>query len=196
MLAITLFLTTVPLNLEYRVLPIFGAKGTPVAAATPLTKSVLLTNAHVVDDNKTVQVGCGDQLLVGDVAGVSKLHDLAYVVLRTECLLAEPSLPRATRLPFGHQIWMVGYPMGEFAVKGGIVARYRRVRNSIDNSVDAGLTDSQCLPGNSGGVVLDNQGRMVGVVFGRLCVQLADGSSCEGAFVPADTVLKFLADTL
>jgi S1-C subfamily serine protease len=195
-LATLLLIAAIPANLEHRVLPVLGTKGTPVASATPLTKSILLTNAHVVDDNKTILVGCGDDLLVGDVVGVSKLHDLAYVILRSECALAEPSVPRPTRMPVGHQIWLVGYPLGEFAVKGGIVARYRNIQNAVDNAIDSGLTDSQCLPGNSGGVVLDNQGRMVGIVFGRLCAHLLDGSSCEGTFVPSDVVLKFLSDTL
>ncbi len=184
---------SVPANLQYRVLPVLAESGRPAASAVPLTDSILVTNYHVVDDNQVVVVACGEREIAARVIMVSKTDDLALIGLETPCELAEPSLPATGDLEIGHQIYVVGFPIGQFAVKAGIVTRYLPIRNSIDNAIRAGLVDAQVLPGNSGGAILDSNGRLVGITFGRLCVQLKDGASCEGAFVPVSTLLKFLA---
>jgi S1-C subfamily serine protease len=173
-------LISVPVNLQYRALPVLAESGRPMASAVPLSDSILVTNHHVVDDHPVVVVACGEREIAARVILVSKLDDLALLGLETPCELAEPSMPAANELEIGHQIYIVGFPIGQFAVKSGIVTRYFMIRNSIDNAIRSGMVDAQVLPGNS-------------VVFGRLCVQLKDGASCEGAFVPVSTLLKFLA---
>ena len=186
------YFLSAPTHLEHRALAVLGTDGRPVATATPLSKRLLVTNHHVVDDGETVVVQCGDDVLPGMVLGVSKTDDLALIALSRECASAVPS-ELGDELDLGERVWVVGFPLREFAVKSGIVTRYRQIRNSENNALRAGLTDGQVLPGNSGGPVLDSAGRLVGIAVGRLCVQLADGASCEGAFIPAETIRAFLS---
>lgn len=192
-----LLASSAPSNLAFRALAVLGDSGMPVATATPLTKRILLTNAHVVKgtDSIIIIIQCVEKVIPGVVMAVAPNFDLAIVNLEEPCEEAEPNDLAGSNLPVGQQVWVVGFPVGHFSVKSGIVSQYRGVQNPSDITIASGFTDAQIIPGNSGGPVIDSSGKLVGIVFGRLCVGFQDATTCEGVFIPASTIRKFVLAT-
>lgn len=195
MVLLSILLATYPLQLSTRVLPVLGEDGRAIAAATVLSKSILVTNAHVVEDNKSVLVRCGVRIIPARVAMVAEHADLALLRLATDCPIATPSPVYQGDPELGLQVWVVGYPLRDFAVKAGILSKFGDTRSFRGVFEQAAFMDAEVLPGNSGGPVLDENGAIVGITFGRLCIGLQDGTvTCVGAFIPAVTLRKFLTD--
>jgi S1-C subfamily serine protease len=126
----------------------------------------LLTSAHVVVGASSAQATFTDGTTVAaDVAGRDELSDLA--VLKARGSVPPPvTMGRAQDLRVGQLVVAVGNPLGlAGSVTAGIVSGLGRslpTRNGrvVDEVIQ---TDAALNPGNSGGVLADGQGRMVGV---------------------------------
>jgi S1-C subfamily serine protease len=126
----------------------------------------LLTSAHVVAGARAAQATFTDGTTVAaDVAGRDELSDLA--VLKARGSVPEPvTMGRAEDLRVGQLVVAVGNPLGlAGSVTAGIVSGLGRslpTRNGrvVDEVIQ---TDAALNPGNSGGVLADSRGRMVGV---------------------------------
>jgi S1-C subfamily serine protease len=127
-----------------------------------------LTNHHVVDGAAAVEATLADgRTVVADVVGHDAATDLA--------LLRLPVDPGATYLPLansddlrvGDFAIAVGSPFGlTFSVTSGIVSALGRTLQSRvpGRSIeDVVQTDAPLNPGNSGGPLLDADGRAVGI---------------------------------
>ncbi len=191
----TILAISVPSNISFRGLAVIGESGNPSATVTPLTKRIMLTNAHVVGSNDTILVQCVEKTIPGVVMAVAPNLDLAIVNLEEPCEDAEVNELSADNLAVGQQVWVVGFPIGHFAVKSGVITNYRAVKSAKDVTIASGLTGAQIIPGNSGGPVIDVNGKLVGIVYGRLCVEFPDAATCEGVFIPASTIRKFVMAT-
>jgi S1-C subfamily serine protease len=126
----------------------------------------LLTSAHVVAGARSAQATFTDGTTVAaDVAGRDELSDLAVLKARGS-IPAPVALGRAEDLRVGQLVVAVGNPLGlAGSVTAGIVSGLGRslpTRNGrvVDEVIQ---TDAALNPGNSGGVLADGQGRMVGV---------------------------------
>ena len=130
----------------------------------------LLTSAHVVSGpGSSGRAAFVDgRELKFEIAGADRLSDLA--VLRTEGGELTPAvLGEAEELRVGQLVVAIGNPNG-FAgsVTAGVVsalgrslpARSGRTVRYIDNVIQ---TDAALNPGNSGGALVDNRGRVVGI---------------------------------
>jgi len=141
--------------------------------------TTLVTDFHVVADTwdhggRQVGVRQADRTLTGTVAKVDIPDDLALVTIDVEL----PTLERAPTKPaVGDPVTVVGSPL-ELAgtVTTGVVSAYR------DNAVQFSAPIS---PGNSGGPLVDRDGRVIGVARAKL---VADGAEGLGFAVPIDTV--------
>ena len=128
--------------------------------------SYLLTSAHVVAGARAAQATFTDGTTVAaDVAGRDELSDLA--VLKARGSVPEPvTMGRAEGLRVGQLVVAVGNSLGlAGSVTAGIVSGLGRslpTRNGrvVDEVIQ---TDAALNPGNSGGVLADSRGRMVGV---------------------------------
>jgi S1-C subfamily serine protease len=126
----------------------------------------LLTSAHVVAGARVADATFTDGTTVAaDVAGRDELSDLA--VLKARGGVPPPvTMGRAEGLRVGQLVVAVGNPMGlAGSVTAGIVSGLGRslpTRNGrvVDEVIQ---TDAALNPGNSGGVLADSRGRMVGV---------------------------------
>lgn len=122
---------------------------------------VILTAAHVVDESRVVDVRTRDgRSFTARKIRVDVLHDVALLQVEgltdpVPCLTAamgDPSL--------GTEVFVLGAPEGlEFSVSKGIVSSLR-----TEHGQRFVQTDASVNPGNSGGPMLDNQGRVIGVV--------------------------------
>jgi S1-C subfamily serine protease len=126
----------------------------------------LLTSAHVVEgaDGATAVLADGSQLRAF-VVGRDALSDLA--VLKADGAVPAPvELGNAQHLKVGQLVVALGSPYGlAGSVTAGIVSALgRSLPTSSGRVIDEVIqSDAALNPGNSGGVLADTHGRMVGV---------------------------------
>ena len=144
-----------------------SARGAGAGSASVIsTDSHLLTSAHVVEGAVRAEVAFSDgTVLDARVVGSDPLSDLA--VLRADGG-TPPPVPwgDASRLRVGQLVVALGNPLGMAgSVTAGIVSALgRSLPTRAGRVVDEVIqTDASLNPGNSGGVLADSAGRMVGV---------------------------------
>ena len=124
---------------------------------------VVLTNAHVVGNARTVQIGLADgRRVTGQVAGRDPSLDIAVVRVPIQDAPAAP-LGDSDRLQVGQSAIAIGNPLGlERTVTSGIVSAVNRTAPGLELE---GLvqTDAAINPGNSGGPLLDSRGNVIGI---------------------------------
>lgn len=137
------------------------------------------TAAHVVGDRDEVGVQLRDgPELRARVVRVDPAMDLAVVRVDGRGF---PCRPLATSAPgVGDGLWAVGAPLGQglgWSVSAGVVSAVRQGPGYSWLQTDASLN-----PGNSGGPLFDDQGRVAGVVSWKVA---AAGLEGLGFGVPA-----------
>jgi len=144
-----------------------SARGAGAGSASVIsTDSHLLTSAHVVAGAVRAEVAFSDgTVLDARVVGSDPLSDLA--VLRADGG-TPPPVPwgDASKLRVGQLVVALGNPLGMAgSVTAGIVSALgRSLPTRAGRVVDEVIqTDASLNPGNSGGVLADSAGRMVGV---------------------------------
>jgi S1-C subfamily serine protease len=141
-----------------------GNGGGSASVITP--DGYLLTSAHVVAGTRSAEATFADGATVAaDIAGRDELSDLA--VLKARGPVPSPvTMGRAEDLQVGQLVVAVGNPLGlAGSVTAGIVSGLgRSLPTRSGRVVDEVIqTDAALNPGNSGGVLADGRGRMVGV---------------------------------
>lgn len=149
------------------------------------SNGLVLTNYHVLTDDNLVLVNSGGMAFVGFTEDVRNppsrwyiavlingdiVRDLAVLRIVAEAdgtLMREPVFPTmplgdSAGLQLGQPLMGLGYP----ALGGKTLTLTRGVMGGfdVDGQVRLGKTDSELLPGSSGGAVLDEQGRLVGII--------------------------------
>ena len=145
--------------------------------------NILLTNAHVVKNAKTVTlVTEGGIVFDGDVAKVSKERDVALITidaLRLPALHINDTIPAP-----GSRVLAVGSPLTEklnSSVTEGVIHGTRELGGYSWIQSDVAIN-----PGNSGGPLLDKKGSVIGIA--------TLGYRGEGLnlFVPITNALEFV----
>lgn len=131
-------------------------------------RSLVLTNAHVVEsvDSVTVTLADGRQL-DGTVVGSDPVTDLAVVRITGQGSLSAAPLGDSEALEVGDWAIALGSPYGlERTVTLGIVSSLHRDINSlgfVDKRLDLIQTDAAINPGNSGGPLINAAGEVIGI---------------------------------
>lgn len=168
-------------------------RGAAAGSASVITADgVLLTSAHVVAGAERVDAAFADGTEVrAVVVGRDPLSDLA--VLRAEEPVPPPvALGDAATLRVGQLVVALGNPLGlAGSVTAGIVSGLgRSLPTRAGRVVDEVIqTDAALNPGNSGGVLADAAGRMVGV-------STAVAGVGVGLAVPVNATTRGIVDTL
>jgi S1-C subfamily serine protease len=150
-----------------------------------LDDGLIVTNRHVVGQPREVAISTWDgRTFDARVDGIALDADLA--VIRVIGL----DLPRATvreePAVVGEPIAVIGYPGG-----GGATITTGRVLGLTDGpilgeTVPAIRIDAEVRPGNSGGPLIDAEGRVIGVIFAL------SGPGGDGLAVPVDVLIARL----
>jgi S1-C subfamily serine protease len=163
--------------------------GQGVGSGVVYKPDLVLTNQHVVSQNKevTITYADGKQSQAEVVAG-DPVTDVA--VLRTERKGLTPAR-FATDLPRpGCKALAIGSPLGfQFSVTAGVISGlHRSLPVDSQGHVQADLiqTDAPISPGNSGGALVDTQGRVTGI--NEAYIPPETGAVSLGFAVPAATV--------
>jgi hypothetical protein len=148
----------------------------------------LLTNQHVVKDNRfvTVKLTTGRQL-PGEVLRSNKTRDIALVKVNESNMTALPLLLDPPEV--ASEVYAVGTPRDErlsTTITKGIISAYR-----TENDLTRIQSDVAIHPGSSGGPMVDRFGNVVAV---SVAVYWVSGVSVSiNWFIPIADALKFLA---
>ena len=125
----------------------------------------ILTSSHVVESAEEIRV-----LLAGnekperaELIGIDELTDIAVIKIDSSDLPAA-RLAKGSVLSVGDVVLTIGNPFGlEHTVTSGIISglgRKNLAGNPLENLIQ---TDAPINPGSSGGALIDNRGRVIGV---------------------------------
>ena len=127
----------------------------------------ILTNYHVVQDVKRIQVTLPDgSTTVGTLISHDKKTDLALIKIKTEKPLPVISLGTSTDVMLAETVAALGNAYGyEDTVTTGIISEIGRTVQVSDNQIYHNLlqTDASINPGNSGGPLINLDGDMIGI---------------------------------
>ncbi len=153
-----------------------------------------ITNAHVVADHTVVLVeSSSGESTAGRVVYANPAIDLALVALAP---VNHPWMPMmlqdAAKPKVGSDVYIIGHPVGlGWSVSRGIISGYREAGEIA--AIPMIQTDAAISPGNSGGPIVDGDGRIVGIVVSKM----AGGGVENVAFgIPASVVREFIAEHL
>jgi S1-C subfamily serine protease len=151
----------------------------------------VLTNAHVIDDADTATVTFDDGTETqARVLGTDESTDLAVLLVADlPSDVAPLPLGRSADLVVGDPVIAIGNPFGlERTATTGIVSALKRIITApngfeIQNVIQ---TDAAINTGNSGGPLLDRDGRVLGI-NSQIATE-SGGSNGIGFAVPIDTI--------
>lgn len=158
-------------------------------------RGLVVTNNHVVADATGVEVVLANgERLDARVKATDPLTDLALLAVERTGL---PQARFADELPrVGELAVALGNPLGfENSVAAGIVSGLHRVIPSGGRSpslVDLIQTDAPISPGNSGGALVDREGRVIGINVAAIPPTQETRAVSIGFAIPAQTVVSVL----
>jgi S1-C subfamily serine protease len=157
---------------------------------------ILVTNAHVVGTSNEVSVTLPDGARMdAEVVGVDPASDLAVLRVDAENLPVPVWADADDGPRIGETAVAIGSPFGlDGSVTSGIVSALGRTLPSQQGVlIDLVQTDAAVNPGNSGGALVDGEGRVIGV--NTAIATRSGGSQGIGFAIPSTTVVS-VADQL
>ena len=155
---------------------------TGVGSGFAIEENLLLTNAHVVEDNKTVTINLyNDSPVKGTVIKVDAAKDLALIQTKKSLPVLDIN---KEKISIGDEVFAIGAPkdMPYTMTKGIISALDRKIGKNSYIQLDASVNS-----GNSGGPLLDSNGKVIGVI--TLKASDAEGI---GFAIPVSDVFAFI----
>lgn len=134
----------------------------------------VITNNHVIDGASEVRVVTSDGTAYDNVTVIGRdpLNDIAFIKIEATTTFIPAQLGDSGRLRVGQQVIAFGNALGQYqnTVTSGIVSGIGRpvVAANDDGSdpeslVDLIQTDAAINSGNSGGPLVDREGRVIGI---------------------------------
>jgi len=162
------------------------------------TKGDLVTNEHVVDGATSVTVKFSDgSTYKGTIVGTDIATDLAVVhVDAPQSKLVPLKLGDSSDAQIGDPVIAIGNPFGlDGTVTSGIVSAVdREIASPNETPIEGAIqTDAAINHGNSGGPLLDLDGRVIGIT--AQIQSDSGGNEGVGFAIPSDTV-RTIADQL
>ena len=154
---------------------------------------MILTNAHVVGNARTVQVGLADgRKVTGTVLGRDAGLDVAVVRIPVNDAPVAP-LGNSDQLQVGQLAIAIGNPLGlERTVTTGVISAVNRPGRTLGGETFI-QTDAAISPGNSGGPLVDSRGNVIGINSAEL---LGQGVSGLGFAIPINLAMAMAGQVL
>ena len=159
----------------------------------------IVTNHHVVEGADQLQVTFSDgEVLDARLVGTDPSNDLAVIEVEFGANRPEPlALGDSEALEVGRFVVAIGHPFGlDQTLTTGVVSGLGRVIESPDRGFIGEIiqTDAAINRGNSGGPLLDLDGRVVGV--NSAIVSPTGTSAGIGYAIPASTVDRVVPELI
>jgi serine protease Do len=144
----------------------------------------IITNHHVVEGSKKIKISFSDgRVYYADSFNAIKGVDLAIIELHSDNLPAIPVDKKADPRS-GEQVTIIGDPLGlEKIAQRGKVGQYHL---TSENQIPVFDINVPANPGNSGSPVLDDHGRVIGVVFASS--QMKSSTEVHALAIPIQAV--------
>ncbi len=124
-----------------------------------IKKGYVVTNAHVLNNAEELRIMTADKKEhKGDLIGYNSKTDVALIKISGNY----PSLELEKNVKQGEKVIAIGNPLGlSFSISEGIVSAVDRIG---PNNLPAYIqTDVALNPGNSGGPLINKQGKVIGI---------------------------------
>jgi putative serine protease PepD len=159
----------------------------------------VITNQHVVDGAQSIQVKFSNgKSYDATVVGTDPSTDLAVLDVDAPASVLKPlELADSSEVAVGDGVVAIGSPFGlEDSVTAGIVSAVGRAMEAPNGFTinDSIQTDAAINHGNSGGPLLDMQGRVIGV--NAQIASESGGNDGVGFAIPSNTVKSIAARLL
>ena len=163
---------------------------------------MIATNNHVVSDATTLTVGFVDDTTAkATVVGTDSSADLAVISVKikdikdsTASKIRVATLGSSDDLKVGEEVVAIGNALGYGqSVTTGVVSAKNREVSLTDGTMNLLQTDAAITPGNSGGVLINMDGQVVGINNAKL-----EDTSVEGMgyAIPITTAKTILTDLM
>lgn len=162
----------------------------------------IVTNNHVVQDAERINVTLNDKrVLPAKIIGTDPSTDLAVIKVETQDLCAI-DFGNSDQARVGQPVLAIGNPFNlTSTVTAGIISAKARNMGIIENTRGAETplesfiqTDAAVNPGNSGGALVDGNGRLIGIVT---AIASGDGYYTGYSFaIPANIAQKVSKDLI
>lgn len=121
----------------------------------------VVTNAHVLAGGKVIQVVLyNNNVLPAELVGYDPTLDIA--LLRIHGVYKKLELADSDKIIPGEKVVAIGNPLGlQFSVSEGIISAIHRP--GLTNKNIYIQTDASLNPGNSGGPLIDKEGKVIGI---------------------------------
>lgn len=128
------------------------------------TEGHIVTNRHVIEDAKRIEVVLSDgRRRPATIVGVDEPTDIAVLKVDAPGVFAA-EWGDSESLEVGALVWAVGSPFGlERSITFGILSAKNRAGLAGTPFQDLMQSDAAVNPGNSGGPLVDAQGRVIGI---------------------------------
>lgn len=163
----------------------------------------IVTNNHVIADADDITITFHDGTTVpGKLVGADFDSDLAVVKINMPADQLNPlSMADSTRLKVGQLVIAIGNPFGlQGTMTVGFISALGRLVPTDENALGASFnipdiiqTDASLNPGNSGGVLLDTSGKVIGVTQSMASTS---GSSAGVGFAIPSAIVQQVVPSL
>lgn len=162
---------------EVRTTSFFGTTSTSTAAGTGMivtSDGYVLTNKHVIDGARSIQIILDDGTTYDDVTvvGTDPLSDVAFLKITDVRDLPTVTLGDSKTVTAGQPVIAIGNALGQFqnTITYGIISGVGRSitasngdSTSAENLTDMIQTDAAINAGNSGGPLVNAAGEVIGI---------------------------------
>lgn len=147
---------------------------------------LLLTNQHVIEGARAIQVTFEDGVIVpAELIGADPETDLAVLKLSRDDFQDSADFERVKTVPFGNSSEVrtgeiaiaIGNPLGlgNSVTQGIISSEQREISTNGRSSVSLIQTDAAINPGNSGGALLNDRGELIGINTIKIADEKVEG---------------------
>ena len=160
-------------------------------------KGYIVTNNHVVGNNRQVNVALSDgQVVTGKVIGTDAVTDLAVVKLPGSDKLSVAEFGNSDSLQPGETAVAIGNPLGlEFrgTVTVGVISALNRTLDDVEQQIKLIQTDAAINPGNSGGALCTADGKVIGINSAKIAKAGVEGM---GFAIPINQVKAIVSQLI